>query len=149
MKASKTWILIADGARARIFVNDGPGKGLKPAISKEFATEHKPTREVMSDRPGSNASGGAVRHGYAPRTDWHQFEKHRFAASMAAVLNKEAKHHAFERLVLVAPPEPLGSLRAKLDSATRGRVVKEIGKDLTNLTEHELPKRLEADGLVL
>ncbi len=68
---------------------------------------------------------------------------------MAAVLNKEAKHHAFERLVLVAPPEPLGSLRAKLDSATRGRVVKEIGKDLTNLTEHELPKRLEADGLVL
>lgn len=149
MKASKTWILIADGARARIFVNDGPGKGLKPAISKEFATENLPTREIISDRPGTNASGGAVRHGYAPRVDWHRFEKHRFAASMAAILNKEAKRHAFARLVLVAPPEPLGSLRASLDNATRGCVIKEIGKDLTNLTEHELPKRLEADGLVL
>jgi protein required for attachment to host cells len=149
VKASKTWILIADGARARIFVNEGPGKGLKPAISKEFATENLPTREVIADRPGSNASGGAARHGYAPKVDWHQFEKQRFAASMAAILNKEAKRQAFERLVLVAPPEPLGGLRAKLDSATRGCVVKEIGKDLTNLTEHELPKRLEADGLVL
>lgn len=149
MKASRTWILVADGARARIFVNEGPGKGLKPALSKEFATARLPTREVISDRPGSHGTGGAMRHGYEPRVDWHRFEKHRFAASMAAILNRQAKRNSFDRLVLVAPPEPLGGLRSNLDPGVRDCVVREIGKDLTSLPDHELPKRLEADGLVL
>lgn len=149
MKSTRTWILIADGATARIFLNDGPGRGLTPAVDDDFSTDLPPTREVMADRPGTSASGAGPRHGYAPRVDWHQFEKRRFAASMAGVLNAAAHRRAFDRLVLVAPPEPLGALRAHLDPAVRRRVAKEIGKDLTNLTEHELPKRLESDGLVL
>ena len=149
MKATRTWILIADGARARIFVNAGPGRGLSPAVEDDFATERLPTRDVMADRPGTAVPGAGPRHGYAPREDWHQFEKRRFAASMAGVLNAAARRRAFDRLVLVAPPEPLGALRAKLDPAARQRVVKEIGKDLTGVGERELSSRLEADGLVL
>lgn len=149
MKATITWILIADGARARIFQNEGPGKGLKTAIPEEFTTDVPPTRDVMADRPGSNAASAGPRHGYAPRVDWHQFEKQRFAASMAGVLNRAAKRKAFDRLVLVAPPEPLGGLRAKLESAARGRVIREIGKDLTGVPERDLASRLEGDNLVL
>lgn len=143
MKAVKMWILVADGARARIFFNDGPGKGLKPAVPDEFVADHPPTRDVISDRPGSKAGpGGAASHGYAPRTDWHKFEKHKFAASMAKVLNEAAHRNDFDRLVLVAPPEPLGALRAKLTPTARGRVVQEIGKDLTGISVHDLPSRL-------
>lgn len=149
MKATRTWILIADGAKARVFLNEGPGKGLKPALDDEFAADLPPAREVMADRPGTAVPGAGPRHGYAPRVDWHQFEKRRFAAGMAGVLNAAARRNAYERLVLVAPPEPLGALRAKLDPATRQRVVREIGKDLTGLAEHDLPARLEGDGLVL
>lgn len=149
MKATRTWILIADGARARVFLNEGPGKGLKSALTGEFSTDLPPTREVMADRPGTAVPGAGPRHGYAPRVDWHQFEKRRFAAGMAGVLNAAVRRNAFERLVLVAPPEPLGALRAKLDPATRQRVVREIGKDLTGLADHDLPTRLEGDGLVL
>ena len=29
MKPTTTWILIADGARARLFANHGPGKGVE------------------------------------------------------------------------------------------------------------------------
>lgn len=149
MKPKRTWILIADGARARIFLNAGPGRGLSPAVDDEFATERRPTRDVMADRPGTAVPGAGPRHGYAPRVDWHQFEKRRFAASMAGVLNEAARRRAFDRLVLVAPPEPLGALRAKLEPTARQRVVREIGKDLTGVDERELAGRLEADGLVL
>lgn len=149
MKATRTWILIADGARARIFQNAGPGRGLTPAVDDDFDTDLPPTREVMADRPGTAVPGSGPRHGYAPRVDWHQFEKRRFAASMADVLNAAARRRAFDRLVLVAPPEPLGALRAKLEPLARQRVVREIGKDLTGVDDRDLPSRLESDGLVL
>ena len=143
MKPTKTWILIADGARARILLNEGPGKGIKPAIDGEFSASIPPSREIVSDRPGSMpAPGGGTRHGFAPRIDWHQFEKHRFAASMAKMLNDAGRRRAFDRLVLVAPPEPLGALRAKLDPAVRMKVTAEIGKDLTSLAPRELAARL-------
>lgn len=149
MKATRTWILIADGSRARIFLNDGPGRGLRPAVGNEFATDLPPTREVVADRPGTAVPSAGPRHGYAPRVDWHQFEKRRFAAGMAGVLNAAARRRAFDRLVVVAPPEPLGALRAKLEPTVRRRLVKEVGKDLTGVGERELPAKLEADGLVL
>jgi len=149
MKATRTWILIADGARARVYLNEGPGKGLRPALGEAFAADLPPTREVVSDRPGTAVPGTGPRHGYAPRVDWHQYEKRRFAAGMAGVLNAAARRNAFERLVLVAPPEPLGALRAKLGPAARRRLVREIGKDLTGLAERDIPAKLEADGLVL
>jgi protein required for attachment to host cells len=148
MKATTTWILIADGARARVYLNDGPGKGLKPAVPEEFSADLPRTRDVISDRPGIKSGPGAS-HGFAPREDWHQFEKRRFAGSMAKMLNEAAHRNAYDRLVLVAPPEPLGALRAKLDATTRGLVVKEIGKDLTGVPAHDLPKRLNSDDLVL
>jgi protein required for attachment to host cells len=36
MKKRVTWIIVADGSRARVLANDGPGKGLRPAITGEF-----------------------------------------------------------------------------------------------------------------
>ena len=143
MKPTKTWILIADGTRARILLNEGPGKGVKPAVPEEFSAPSRPSREIVSDRPGSMPTpGGGTRHGFAPRIDWHQFEKHRFAIAMAKMLNDAGRRRAFDRLVLVAPPEPLGALRAKLDPAVRTKVTAEIGKDLTSLTPRELAARL-------
>ena len=41
-----TWILIADGARAHIIANDGPGKGLKPVPGREYTGVNLPTREI-------------------------------------------------------------------------------------------------------
>jgi len=52
MKAKVTWVVIANGAHARIAMNAGVGKGLKPAMSREFAAPHVPNRRLVSDRPG-------------------------------------------------------------------------------------------------
>lgn len=78
-----------------------------------------------------------------PRVDWHQFEKSRFAKSMAAILNKGRADGDFDELVLVAPPRTMGDLRAALDKPTRASVSAELTKDLTAEHPDQLAKRLD------
>jgi protein required for attachment to host cells len=143
MKKTITWFLVADGARARILMNDGVGKGLQPAVNGEFSRPLPPTRELGSDRPGrSQQRGVAGRHAFAPHLDWHEFEKEKFGREMARILDQAAERCAFDRLVLVAPPRALGNLRSALAPRTRSLVHAEIDKDLTNLPVGALPAHL-------
>ena len=143
MKKTVTWILVADGARARILKNEGPGKGLQPAIDKAFEQALPPTREIGTDRPGRvQESANSARHAMVQRVDWHRFEKERFAKSMAKLLDAAAGRNAFDRLILVAPPKTLGDLRAALGQRSRARVTGELDKDLTPITAAELSDHL-------
>ena len=141
MKKCKTWILIADGARARIVENDGPGKGLGPALNYEFAASHAPTRDIGADKPGRGQGGGS-HHVMDPKVDWHTFEKHRFAGDMAEVLAKADSAHVFDALVLVAPAKTLGELRKKLNPNVKGKITAELGKDLTHLNLKDIGEHL-------
>lgn len=144
MKARKTWILVADGARARIVEHDGPGSGLKPALSHEFAASHAPTRDFGADKPGRGMGrDGGSTHAKEPKVDWHTFEKHLFAAEMAKELEAAHNKREFDELVLVAPPETLGALRLGLGSHAKDFVTAEVGKDLTHLSLHQLGVHLE------
>ena len=76
------------------------------------------------------------------KTDWHRFEKHQFAKRMAELLEDAAKRKAFDRLVLVAPPQALGDLRAELGRHAKEKVTGELDKDLTHVAIHDLPGHL-------
>ncbi len=144
MKKTITWVLVADGARARILRSDRPGADLAPVIDEAYRPATEPTRALGADRPGRvHDSADVGRHALEPRVDWHLYEKEQFARKMAAVVNRGARDGAFDRLVLVAPPGTLGQLRAALDKHASGRVVAELGKDLTRETAAELRSRLE------
>ncbi len=144
MKAKTTWVLIADGARARLLQTTGWEHGLEPASSVDFIADHRPTREIGAERPGRvHESADSTRHAMAPRVDWHQFEKHLFAKEMAAMLNMARARGEFDRLVLVAPPATLGDLRKELDKPTAALVFAELDKDLTHVAVHDLKGHLE------
>ena len=143
-KAPKTWIVVADGARAMILQHEAGTSGLHPVFDHDF---HAPSRahtgEMVSDRPGESHGGGnAAPRAMAPPTDWHRHAKHEFARTMAHVLDEAATRNDFSRLILVAPPQALGDLRECLNKTTRSRVVSELHKDLTTLSVHELPSHL-------
>ncbi len=149
-RETTTWILIADGARAQIIANEGPGKGLKTIPGRAYqGAANLPTREMVSDKPGRTYDRGGTggwtatgRHAMEPRTDWHRFEKERFARAMAKVLDKASGANAFDRLVLVAPPQTLGELRIALKKRTSARITAELAKDLTNVPIHDLAGHL-------
>jgi protein required for attachment to host cells len=144
MKKIRTWILVADGARARILSNEGAGGRLLPVPGHEFEADHPPTREIGADRPGRvhANSRDSARHSMNNTVDWHRFAKEDFAREMAKLLNRAAARKAFERLVLVAPAKTLGDLRKALDETARGQVSHEISKDLTPLPLKELTENL-------
>ena len=144
MKKKITYILIADGARARLYMNEGVGKGVQP-VSGATHQSHVPAhnRDLVTDKPGrSFSSVGTGRSAMDPATDWIKLEKHRFAREMAKVLDAAASNKAFDRLILVAPPATLGDLRTELSDHTRKLVSAELPKDLTRHAEQELPQHL-------
>ncbi len=144
MPKSITWIVVADGARARVFRSEGWGSGLEPVESSESEAATRPTRALGTDRPGRvHESADVARHAMAPRVDWHRFEKARFANEIAAMLVRGRKAGAFDRLVMVAPPKTLGDLRGALDKETRNSISAELDKDLTHVPPTELRKHIE------
>lgn len=144
MKAIRTWIVIADGAQARLFQNAGPGKGLALLPDGEMQGERAPTREIGSERPGRvHDRMGPGRHAMAPRADWHEQQKQDFLKQVAARLDAAAAEKAFDRLILVAPAKALGELRAALGRGTAQRITGDLPKDLTPLPTAELPRHLD------
>lgn len=145
MKATVTWIVIANGTQARIVRNEGPGKGVKPGPDRQFSAANLPGREIMADRPGRTFdSGGQGRHAKEPRSDPREVEQQKMLRELARYLDQEGKKGAYDRLVIVAPPRALGSLRAGLSAQTRGKVSGEMDKDLTQVAIHDLPGHLGA-----
>ena len=143
----KTWVVVADAGKARFLVRQGVGKKLVPASVGDVVHANPPTREQGTDRPGrthESAGGGAMgmRHAMEPRVDWHKFEKSKFAHEVAMIINDAALAKSFDRLVLIAPPETLGNLRADLNKAAQATVSLEIDRDLTNFDTQEIAQYL-------
>lgn len=145
MKPTTTWIVIADGARARIMQNNGPGKGVEPVKDLVFEGDHSPSIDIQADKPGrSFDSVGNARHAMTPTSDAHDELKAKFVKQIASAL--EDRLDAYNRLILVAPPKALGLLRKSLPAPVVNKVKGELGKDLTQLPNAELPPHL--DGLL-
>ncbi len=136
-----TWVLVADRAEARVFANDGPGRGLKRAKGHEFSAPHPPARELVSDREGRRNSGGA-RHAMTPRTEPERHAAQEFARTLTRFLEDHAMNKSYQRLVLVAPPRMLGDLRAELPGHAKAAVIGAVDKDLVHLDDHAVAKHL-------
>jgi protein required for attachment to host cells len=148
MKPVRTWVLIADGGRARILENDGPNRGLRPVEGMEFQTELPPTRELVTDRPGrDHESVGQTRHAYQSHSDPHRELKRKFATMLAQTLEKKRLEKAYDRLVVVAPAGTMGDLRGALPPDVKKSVMGEIVEDLTHAPNDKIGPYL--DGVLV
>ena len=143
MKPIKTWVLIADSARARILENDGPGKGLKALDRLVFEGDHAATHDIVDDREGRTySSHGPGRSAIDAHSDPHRELKRTFAHHLADVLADELDRNAFDSLVIVATPVTLGDLRKLLPAKVAAKVTGEIHKDLTKTPNIEIASHL-------
>lgn len=147
MKKTVTWVLIADGAQARVLENTGPGKGLKQVEGLDWSIEPLQAQDIVSDRPGrSFSSAGHGRSAMEPKTDPVEYRETEFCKSVAATLDRLQQKGAFDRLVIAAAPIALGALRKAMSPAVKKTVVAELSKDLTNLPTAQLDQHL--DGII-
>lgn len=144
MKKTVTWVLIADGAQARVLEHGGPGKGFKLVEGLEWSIEPLQAQDINSDKPGrSHTSVG--RSGVESK-DPVAHRETEFVKSLAAMLDRKVQQGAFDRLVVVAAPIALGDIRKAMTPAVQKVVVGELNKDLTNLPTAQLNQHL--DGIL-
>jgi protein required for attachment to host cells len=139
-----TWILIADGAKARVVEQDKESRRYRPAFEEAHFGTTAQSKEIASDRPGrSFDSAGEGRHAMEPSTDPQRYAKLSFARDLADRLTQAANRQEFDRLILVAAPRTLGDLRSVLPDSVKAKVVVEIDKDLTNTPDQDLGRHLD------
>jgi protein required for attachment to host cells len=145
MKPVRTYILIADGARAHLLLSEGRGKPLTEAPGSDLRQTLKPDHELHNDRPGRvHESANVARHAIE-RDDLHRRKKERFAQSLAKDLDKRLANSEYDRLVIAAAPETLGVIRSALSEKVRSVVLGEVAKDLTKIPNQQVRLHLRDD----
>lgn len=145
MKPTITWIVLADGDKAKVFEQDGSGKGLRAVKDANLEQDHLRDQDIMADRPGRSISsaGPGSRSAVGYHTDPVEARERRFVEKLAAMLDEKRTAGAYDRLVIAAAPAALGDLRPALTEQVRRVVVAELAKDLTNIPMPDLPAHFE------
>jgi len=145
-KRPRTWVVVADGARARFFVPSEDASKFVAARQADLVApdSHGHSRDLKSDKPGRSyaSSRSGVRHAIEPAHDPHKLEKHRFSAVLTEVLDGACGRREFDQLVLVAPRRSLGELRSLLTPRVQRCISREVAKDLTKESTAGLWRRL-------
>ena len=142
-KFERTWIVIADGAHARVFEHSIENPTLEPVDELAFDVRLPPTRELVTDRlVRTFESRGHARHAKAERTDPHREFKRASAERLAGMLKSELAAKRYDRLILVAPPVTLGDLRDALAKNVKARVSAELAHDLIKTPRSQLSRHL-------
>jgi protein required for attachment to host cells len=139
-----TLVLVADGARAKLLRNAGTVRQPRFVTEFEVEQENPPTREQGTDRPGRYPGADGISRSAVEQTDWHQRAEDLFARNVATLLHRMAHTRPFKRLIVIAAPRVLGTLRAAFHPEVATRVVAEIPRDLTPMPVSELPRLLTA-----
>jgi protein required for attachment to host cells len=129
---SATWILVADGAKARLFEISGKGHSIVEVEDRLNPEGAASGRELSRDRPPStHDSFGHSRHSIEPHTSLRQKSAEAFARELNDVLEQGRLDHRYGNVVLMAPAHFLGTLNAALNKHVRACVRAELPKDLT------------------
>ena len=112
---AETWIVVADGASARIFEERRRLGPLSECTDLAMAADGKMHGPSDQDAAGANRTG-AARHASATVESAAKAER-RFISRLAASLDAAVLAKSFRNLVLIAPPEALGQLRDALRPA--------------------------------
>ncbi|HZQ62170.1 MAG TPA: host attachment protein [Casimicrobiaceae bacterium] len=141
----RTWILAADGSRARIYEVHAPDK--TPQQIEEFDNPQgrAHNRDLVTDGNGRYFGKGEHTQGHTapPNETAVEHEVELFAKRLAAHLEKGRVEQKFDRLRLVAAPKFLGLLRQNLTKELDKLVDESIAKDVSWFDESSLAEYLK------
>jgi protein required for attachment to host cells len=131
---SGMWIVVADGARGLVLVNDG--NALEPALKvvRVYEQDNPKTSEQGRDKPPRSFQSFSDSRSSIATTDLHQRAEDRFVQEIVADLANDHAAGTFKEFVLVAPPVALGEMRKSIPNGLAAALVATLDKDLTSHT---------------
>jgi protein required for attachment to host cells len=144
---NRTWIVVANAARARLCEFDPRDGSLTELEGFVHAAGRQKGSDLATDRPGHTEKGQAsVRTSFEPHTEVHHKEREHFARELARTLDNAVVQRRCPALALIASNPFLGELKAQLGAAASKALVATEPADLTHCDLRELTRRV---GLLL
>lgn len=126
-----TWVLVADGAEARLFQTAGNA----PELALKQVELLKP-KDLLDEGPSGHRP---------PESGDQATDEATFAKQLAQRLNAAALKNEYENLVLMADPQTLGQIRPQLHKETQSRLIREIAKTFTNARLQDIQDALSGE----
>lgn len=139
MKPVTTLILVAAEHELRLV--SATAGGMTELVHRRAAGY--PDGEVEFAGGPERSHGGGVSFGHEPRHTAQEIERDRFAAHAVDELGREWASGTYDRIILVAGPKLLGTLRDLVPEALRPHVTSEVHKDLAKLPLAALADHLD------
>jgi protein required for attachment to host cells len=124
-----TWVLVADGGRARVFQTQGIALDLQE-IEDLVSTEG--TGTGLTDKEAE----------VLDRNERKEKLEAKFSKRVAEYLEQGRSQQKYHRLIIAAEPKFLGMVRGDLSEEVRRLIFEEVSEDLTELGVDEIQNRL-------
>jgi putative phosphoribosyl transferase len=140
---NRTWVVVANAARARLCEFDPRNGALTEMADFVHPSSRQKGNKLATDRPGHAEKGQAsMRTSFEPHTDAQHKEHERFARELALQLNVAVAAHRCPAVALVASNPFLGEIKAHLDDAATRVLVATEAADLTHCETRQLERRV-------
>ncbi len=133
---SVTWVVVADSSRTRFFSLASRTEPLLEFDSLVHTESRMREQDEVSDRQGGIAGGhGEGDHTFESPTDFKHHAAEVFARQIAEKLEQGRVNHDYSKLILVAPPTFLGTLRQTLNDNVLKLISSSLNKNLVEEDE--------------
>jgi protein required for attachment to host cells len=138
-----TWVLAADGFRARIFelAADDHLHEVEDMLNPEGRMGDQ---DINAEPEGRFFGKGQQGRGHTAEPDLSPKAKdvEMFSKQVARHLDAARNEHRFDKLRVVAAPRMLGLLRENMSREVQKMVEEEIAKDISGLDDHDVESYL-------
>lgn len=133
-----TWVVSTDSNTCRIYNYSKKANQLN--LFKEMQHPENKLRdiEITSGKPGHYKASSSSRGTYEQPTDPKEIQIEKFSREIAKELDQGRNNHAYEKLVIIAPPHMNGLLQQHINKHVKDLVSHNIEKDVSHLADHEL-----------
>ena len=139
----KSWILVADSSRARIFAAESATSSLTEMKDLMHPEARLHEQKLTSDLPGRQAGKSAgSHHAVSGETDPKKYEALNFAREISQHLEDARKKQEYEHLIVIAAPAFLGLLRENLTADTSKYITLELDKNMVKHSADEIRNHL-------
>lgn len=136
----KTWLVLADGRRARVYEESSRGGELAELAPLAMRIEEGDLYDPQDRPPRSFSSVGSHRSAMDRGVNLHEREEENFLKRLAASLAE--KESGYDELVLMAPPRALGLLRTLLRDRVAAKIAHEAPLNVIDESAAVLRQRL-------
>lgn len=144
MLEHNVFVAVVDGQRAFVYRNVGKAQSPRLELVSGFEYKHPPSHELGTDKAPTNFSSASGIRSASSERDFHTEEEFKFAKDILRTLDALKLSGKIEKLVLVAPPKMLATLRQHISSGLKTIVTSEVSKDLTKHAPDDIIKILSA-----